>query len=438
MGIIIEIINALFEVFIVLFFFKQTLSTKEQTKFVRCITISAITTMHVFRSFAMFPTYINFLITFILWSVLIIVLFNGTLIRKTVIMLVYFVVLIICDILARYIVNSILGIAYNTLGTTGLQRYIGMAINLLLSFFIIYSVSLFVRRKQTTVPFKYWIMLLLFPVFSLFIIISTDILIVLANINEITYIFILLAIVAGLLYFNTIVFEFIDSYSSKIQLEAAKKIIAKQEENYRLLEGNEATLRVLNHDIKKHMAIMQNMIDNHYVLETREFIKSLKGLSELPLSVIYTNDITLDSILNVECKKATLAHIQYSVKVQNITEPLNISPADKSTILCNVIDNAIEASSNMKDGFIVIDISSDKQYIKIYIENSSTPIHIKNGTIATTKKNNLFHGLGMKSIKQAIKKYNGHFNISYNDGIVATTILLENKLQSAVSQPSIN
>ena len=82
------------------------------------------------------------------------------------------------------------------------------------------------------------------------------------------------------------------------------------------------------------------------VIDRIQFIKSLKGLSELPLSVIYTNDITLDSILNVECKKATLAHIQYSVKVQNITEPLNISPADKSTILCNVIDNAIEASSN--------------------------------------------------------------------------------------------
>lgn len=430
MGTIIEIINALFEVFIVLFFFKQTLSSKkDQSRFVSCITVLAITIIHIFRSFAMFPVYINFLVTFILWSVLIIVLFNGTLIRKTVMMLIYFVVLIICDILARYIVNSILGITYNTLSTTGLQRYIGMVINLLLNFAIMYSVSLFVSRKQTTMPFRYWIMLLLFPIFSLFIIISTDALIVLANINDIRYIFILLTIIAGLLYFNTIVFEFIDSYSSKIQLEAAKKIIAKQEENYKLLEKNETTMRVLNHDIKKHMSIMQNMINSHYVKETQEFIQSLKDLSELSLGIIYTNDITLDSILNVECKKATLAHIQYSVKVNNITEPLNILPADKSTIFCNVIDNAIEASSKTKNGFILIDISSDKQYVKIYIENSSTPIMTKNGTVVTTKKNSFLHGLGIKSIKQTIKKYNGHFNISYNNGIVTTTILLENNSQ---------
>lgn len=426
MSVFIEIANAIFEIFIVLFFFKQTLSTKVQKKWLKYTTIIIISVAHILRSFAQIPTYINFAITFALWSVLLIILFNGSIIRKIVMMSIYFIILIICDILARFIVDSILNIAYNTLSTTGLQRYIGMAVNLLLTFVMMYSISLFISHKKATMPLEYWIMLLLFPVFSLFIIISTDTLMVLANIHDIKYIFLLIIIILGLLYFNTVVFEFIESYSSKLHLKAAEERIAEHEENYKLLESNETTLRVLNHNINKHMAIMQNMLDNHYVAEPQEFIQSLKELSALSLGIIYTNDITLDSILNVECKKAASAHIQYTVKVNRMVEPLNILPADKSTILCNAIDNAIEACSNVDDKFIIIDIASDKQHIKISIENSSLPVKIKNNTIFTTKKNIFLHGLGLKSIKQTVEKYNGHFNISYSNGITTLVILMDN------------
>lgn len=426
MSICIEIINSIFEIFIVLFFFKQTLSLKTQKPLVKYSAIIIVSIIHIVRSFAYIPTYINLGITFVLWSIFLILLFDGSHIRKIIMISIYFVIFIICDILTRFITASILNVQYNTLSTIGLQRYLGMAINLLLNFVMMYSVSLFISRKQASMPPKYWIMLLLFPIFSLFIIISTDILMVLANIHDIKYISLLVIIIFGLLYFNTVVFEFIDSYSSKLQLKAAEELIAKQEENYKLLANNETMLRTLNHNINKHMTIMQNMIDNHYISEPQEFIQSLKSLSALPLGITYTNDITFDSILNIECKKAVAANIKYTVKVNRIVEPLNILAADKSTILCNAIDNAIEACCKVREKFIIIDIASDKQHIKIQIENSSLPIKTKNNIILTTKKNATFHGLSLKSIKLAIKKYNGHLSISYKNGITTLIILMDN------------
>ncbi|RGF87959.1 GHKL domain-containing protein, partial [Firmicutes bacterium AM55-24TS] len=209
--------------------------------------------------------------------------------------------------------------------------------------------------------------------FSLFIVICTDAFILLANIHSIKYIILLLIIALGLLYFNTVVFEFIDSYSSKLQLEAAKELIAAQEENYRLLENNEATLRILQHNINKHMGIMNNIVSNNSSA-AKEFAQSLKDLTAVPLGIVYTNDMILDAILNLECKKAAAAKIQYTVKINHITEPLNITSTDKSTILCNAIDNAIEACYQVNEKFIIINIASDKQYIKVQIENSSLPI----------------------------------------------------------------
>ncbi|RGF88559.1 hypothetical protein DXA10_14960 [Firmicutes bacterium AM55-24TS] len=79
MSVLIEIANAIFEVFIVLFFFKQTLSAKPQKSFTKYTTIIIISTIHVVRSFAHIPTYINFGITFALWCIFLILLFDGSL-----------------------------------------------------------------------------------------------------------------------------------------------------------------------------------------------------------------------------------------------------------------------------------------------------------------------------------------------------------------------
>ena len=396
MSVFIEISNAILEMFIVLFI----------------------------------PTYINFGITFALWIVLLIILFDGSPIRKALMISIYFVIFIVCDMLTRFTVASILNITYSTSSPTGLERYLGMVISLILNFVMIYSVSLFIRKRQTTLSLKYWIMLLLFPLFSLFIVICTDALILLANIHSIKYIILLLIIVLGLLYFNTVVFEFIDSYSSKLQLEAAQELIAAQEENYRLLENNETTLRILQHNINKHMEIMDNIVSND-MPAAKEFAQSLKDLTAIPLGIVYTNDTVLDAILNLECKKAAASKIQYTVKVNRITEPLNIIAADKSTILSNAIDNAIEACYKTREKFIIIDIASDKQHIKIQIENSSLPIKIKSNTILTTKKNTALHGFGLKSIKQTIKKYNGYLKISYKDGITTLIILMDNSQKNS-------
>ena len=417
---------ALLELFVVMFFFKQTLEPRNISKYFKLAVVAGVAIIHITRSFIPFSTYINFGITLILWSLLIIFLFNDSFAKKITVILIYFAAVIMCDSLSRLITAFILNIPYNTLGAIGIQRYIFNAINICLHFAILAVFSLFIKKRSLSLPIRYWIMLLMFPLFGLFIIICTDYLLILANVRNVKYIVLLIVIVVGLLYFNIAVFEFIDNYSAKLQLKTAEELIKMQEENYRLLEMNEKDLRALRHNISKHMSIMQNMLERNNISETQEFMHSLKSLSALPLGIVYTNDITLDSILNVGCKKATALNIQYIVKSNNITEPINISPADKSTILCNAIDNAIEATSKTDEKFIVIDISANKNNIKICIENSSLPIITRNNIIFTTKNDTKNHGFGINSIKRSLSKYNGNLDISYNSGIVKCTILLDN------------
>lgn len=427
MGSVIEIVNAIIEVLTVLYFFKQTLRVKPMSKYARAGIIAGVSVIHIARSFFPIPTYYNIALTFALWSVFLICLFDDSTIKRIVMILIYIVVCIMCDMIDRLLVASIFNSAYTAESVTGIQRYIFMAVNTVLMFSLLSVAAMSINRSRSSVPLKYWIMLLMFPIFSLLIVISTDAFMIMANVNEMKYIVLLLVIVIGLLYFNVTIFGFIDSYSAKLQLAAAEELIEKQTENYRLLERNEKDLRYLRHNINNHMEVMRNMIDNNKISEPQEFMSSLESLSVLPLGTVYTNDITLDSILNVEGKKAAERGIKYIVKTQRLTAPLCIEQADKSTILCNAIENAIEAAEKTDEKFVVIEISSDEQHIKICIENSSQPVTIKNNSIETTKKNRLNHGLGLKSISQTIKKYRGHLNISYENGITSLVMLLNNQ-----------
>lgn len=429
MSAVIEILNALTEVFIVLFFFRQTLRPKKIRGAQNAAVIAAVSAVHIARSFFPIPTYANFALTFVLWSVLALCLFDDSVIKKAVMLLLYFIMVILCDMLSRFITAAILDIDYTALSAVGLQRYIFMLINMFLCFIFLSVTALCIKRRSTDIDLKYWIMLLLFPVFSLFIVISTDFLLILAGVNDIKYICLLLVIVMGLLYFNTVIFEFIDSYSAKLKLNAARELLKKQEENYHLLEINEKDLRFIRHNINKHMTIMRDMLENNHISESRELLENLTQITALPLGMIYTDDVTLDSILNVEGKKAASHGIKYIVKTQRLTAPLRIGAADKSSILCNALDNAVEGCLNAKtaEKFIIIDIASDAERINISIENSSRPVKIRNGNIFSTKKDARNHGLGIDSIRSTLRKYNGALSITHENGVTLYAISLENK-----------
>ncbi len=429
MSLVIEIANAVIELFIAVFFFGNMLTHREMKSFYKGISVFGVLIVHIARSFVPIDTYINIAITSLLWGLLIVVLYNDLILKKIATFVLYFVSVFITDIICRFTMSCMMDAVYGSHATTpGLERYIGMCLTSVILFSVL---SIFVtvsKQKSMDVTLKYRAMMALFPLFSLFIVISLDAFIMISGISDIRYIFALLLVVVGLLYFNIMTFEFMDTYSSKIRLVAAEELIKNQIESYQLLEINENELRRLRHNICKHIEVMKEMIKQNAFSETMELSESLENLSILPTSIIYTGDIALDSILNVESKSAAKYGIKYLVKAHNLTKSINIPAIDKSTILCNAINNAIEACQKLGDRekFIVIDISSNENKVRIHIENSSLPQKIISNHILTSKKDLINHGFGIDSIKRTIGKYDGVFNISYSNGVTTCCIEFEN------------
>lgn len=424
MDIIIEIANSFIEVLVVLFFFGRMLNPK-QRGLKQGLILAAVVAAHIIRSFILAPIYVNMVLTLSLWMVLLIFLYDDTLFKKLVVLFIYIVVALLSDILYRLILSYALNIDYAIDPLVGIQRYTAMIVNNFLCFAIYAVISMFSKNKRNNLTNKYRIMMLLFPVFSLFIVISTDLFLVVSKTHEMKYLIMFFLIVCGLIYFNIMVFEFIDTYSAKLELDVAQKLIKQQSDSYKMLEVNESELRQLKHNIKEHMETMKELLRNNSAGESGEFLNSLNKLSSSVTGVSYTADSTLDAVLNAESRKAAEQNIKYVVKTHRLNAPVNIEAVDKSIILGNAIDNAIEACQNLDEKFVVIDIAADDSRIKIRIENSSMPIDVKGG-FKTSKKDSVNHGFGIKSIKNSLRKYNGIYDLTYDDGITVCQILMDN------------
>ena len=114
--------------------------------------------------------------------------------------------------------------------------------------------------------------------------------------------------------------------------------------------------------------------------------------------------------------------------VQNKTYPSHLiqkthtcstSPADVTSLFCNLMDNAIDACSIVDSPNITLRIGTDTvsnmDIITITNTCRSHPKFESNGLLATTKNNKLRHGFGMQSIQRVVDKYKRTLDAQYSE-----------------------
>lgn len=102
---------------------------------------------------------------------------------------------------------------------------------------------------------------------------------------------------------------------------------------------------------------------------------------------------------------------------------------DLCIIMGNAIDNAIEGAQDNKrekECYIEIRGKERENFYLIQIVNSTTKIVevLDNEFIKTSKENKSMHGIGIISIKETLKKYNGQMTIEWKEYCFTMSILI--------------
>ena len=93
---------------------------------------------------------------------------------------------------------------------------------------------------------------------------------------------------------------------------------------------------------------------------------------------------------------------------------MNINEDDMVIIFGNLLDNAIEACQRESEKkYIDLKVFYESGCIMINVINSyDSVINESDGEYITRKENKELHGLGIKSVKKTVNKYNGIMEIS--------------------------
>lgn len=348
--------------------------------------------------------------------------FDNSVMKSIFITVLFFCVICLSDILTSCIISWMANCVYD--GYLYDYSIIGGFICDFIVLAIMTPLSFLIKKRIKVLPVKYWLYMIFSPVISCAILIMLDILLYRSKtINP--YFSIIPA--SFLLYLNIALFRFFEAFSYKIDLEVLKQTERINKENYQILSESEDQIRILRHDMKNHLGVIMNYAQRGSYQELIDYIGSIQKEITDNGEAVYTKNPLLDAVINVKGKIAKKNDIRFIVKM-NISEDVLIKPIDLCTILGNALDNAIESSKTTEDKFIVVSILSDKDKFILNIKNSADGIITKNGSLMTTKQDKQNHGLGIKSMKKTLKKYNGYIDYYFKEGVFTIEIIMENKL----------
>lgn len=332
--------------------------------------------------------------------------------------LMFIVVILASDILPYGAMNLMnLGTPETNLNS-GMGQFIGMVCSKLFCFWFAMYIAEYLKPKQKDIPFKNWLLIIFVPLLSLIVLNGIFVAHELSPQRIIVY----LLSVTGIFILNILVFDFFDTYANTIKLQLMEQRIKSEEANYKLLEEKYTEIRQLKHDITNQLAVARRMFMQGAGPEAAKHLNRLYLKMSEASGVCYTGISSVDAVVNMKWSRSIAEKIQFTCKVI-VSEKMNIDELQLCRIIANLLDNAIEGAqrSTADDKYVYISIIQNNGKLRICVMNSSDEVNVDN---LTTNKKGYGHGIGVKSVREAVNNLDGILSFNYENGIFTADIMI--------------
>lgn len=394
----IEIINAIPEILIIALFYHRIFERKYNSYLPYIISYGIAFAVLSVTSLLVASPYVRIGITFAILLTFAIFLYSGSNTVKFFASVYYLLIVFISETL---FVGILVIMGYGNpseLLESNMGRILGMIGTKIFDFWIIvYSCRIY-KDKVKSLPFRYWVLIILMPFLSAVILNQIFPAYHIGNNVMIGYII----SVCGVLYLNFSVFNYFESYDKQLKLATLEQIMERESENYRAIASSYAEIGNIKHDLKNQVTILNDLLKDSKYDEAKQHINQLYNDVEKVTSVCYTGNSAVDSIINLKGDYARSCNISFISKIT--VKSIDFDAIGICRILGNALDNAIEACEriDIDEKFVCVSMHRLNNKLIIEIENSSLPVDVNN--LITSKENKAAHGIGMQSIRQTVEK----------------------------------
>ena len=214
-------------------------------------------------------------------------------------------------------------------------------------------------------------------------------------------------------------------------IDYGKEISNMEYKYYEMSVENDKKIRAIRHDISNQIQTVYSLFKSGEDIKGYEMIDYLKEKYANVEQIIYCENPVINIILSNKRKDAEEKGIETHFRVKESLESIPITDYDLSTVICNLLDNAIDGcvSSVQTHPRLVVELLCKNQYLVIRVLNScKVSMNVEDtDNIETTKTISQNHGIGMSIIAGIAKKYRGDFVVSARNGIFTATVILSIK-----------
>lgn len=204
-------------------------------------------------------------------------------------------------------------------------------------------------------------------------------------------------------------------------IEKQNDILQLQEEiskkRYEELADMIAKNHQLVHDVNNHFFMLQEYARQEDIKGLQRYIQEVQQEYYPGARKTWTGNQALDFILNQKKAEAEEQRIEFQIQADKSIH-LPLTDSEICVLFGNLLDNAIEAASQIKDQekWIKVVIGQQKEMFFSNISNNydKTP-NLQREEYVSTKQQKDAHGYGIKGAKRIVEKYEGILTLNNTD-----------------------
>ncbi len=203
------------------------------------------------------------------------------------------------------------------------------------------------------------------------------------------------------------------------QMEDMKRHIREVEELYR-------EIRSLKHDMGNHVMVMQKLSGQ----EQEQYARSLQEQYTAVAEGMQSGNPVTDAILMEWRREAVSKEIAFDCSFHYPADR-EVDAFDLSIILNNALANAVEAAKGGESapaGYVRITSALRENVYIIEVENSFDHPIVRNRESdlpVSTKEDKVFHGFGLRNIRQVAQKYHGDMEVQVQGQVFRLSVMMQ-------------
>lgn len=287
----------------------------------------------------------------------------------------------------------------------------------MIMFAIIQIIRLLVKRRSFSLHYRYYALFLVIPIVSIY------------QLNILTYknVYSFISII-GFLFLNVMIVYIFDNIVDKFQFMHENAQLQHQmdyqDANYEKVVHSFKSIKRIIHDMNQQFLYIEECIKRNELAAAMEHIKTTLNKVEGAYQRVNTGNLVIDALVTNTLNIGQANGIRIDTKLNLCSQEVHIDRYDLCVVIGNMLDNAIEASKNVKiaeDRYILIKIHSTESTLLIHILN-----HMENEVahLCSQKPNPDFHGIGLTNIARICDKYGGHMTFETKHKVFNNMVLL--------------